>query len=190
MYFRICFRTSTTCHPSEGLKLLFWSLSYQPPMHRVGHWSRQLGCAFSQSCATCRDTDTLQAALRRQQDKAGPTGVQPRRLVLNINGDMKGLMQIAGMASQGVYNCLFCKHQKNGTSVAGIPCLRHPPEGPWTAAHIARPLEVRDPPPRAGTDDMALRAAAYQRDVAAATSTAKLSSGHVVRLPVCGTFWS
>ena len=136
--------------------------------------------------------DTLQAALRRQQAIRGGLDrrVQPRRLVLNINGDMKGLMQIAGMASQGVYNCLFCKHQKNGTSVAGIPCLRHPPEGPWTAAHIARPLEVRDPPPRAGTDDMALRAAAYQRDVAAATSTAKLSSGHVVRLPVCGTFWS
>ena len=145
--------------------------------HRVGHWVRQPRCAFSQSCAECRDTDTLQAALRRQRELAGTTAVQPRRMVASINGDMKGLMQIASMSSQGVYNCLFCLHQKNATSVAGIPCLRHPPEGPWTAAHLARPPEVRDPPPRAGTDDMAARAAAYQRDAAASTAATKLSSG-------------
>jgi hypothetical protein len=146
-------------------------------MHSVGKWERQKGCTFSQSCGECRDTDTLQGALRRQREAAGSMGVKKRRLVLSVNGDMKGLFQIAGMSAQGVFNCIFCLHQKNGTSVAGIPCLRHPPEGPWTTAHLARDLEVRDPPPRAGTDDMALRAAAYQRDAAAHKAAAKLSSG-------------
>ena len=97
---------------------------------------------------------------------------------MSINGDMKGLMQIAGMAGPGgVFNCLFCLCQKNGTNVAGIPCLRHPPEGPWTAAHLARSLEVRDPPARGSTDEMAKLAADYQRDAAAPGAPKDLSSG-------------
>ena len=147
-------------------------------MHRVGHWSRQVGCAFSASCTQCRATDTRQAALHRQEDAAGSRAEQPRRIVPNINGDMKGLMQILGLAGPaGVYNCMFCLAHKNQTNVKGIPCLRHPPEGPWTAAHLARPVEVRDPPARGGTDEIAERAAAFQRDAAAPGAKKDLSSG-------------
>ena len=116
-------------HVQNTCLLLVWSQAVPPPMHRSGHWLRQKDCSFLQSCADCRSTQTLRGALRKQREAAGSTAVQPRRLVLSINGDMKRLMQIAGMASQGVYNCLFCSHQKNATSVAGIPCLRHPTAG-------------------------------------------------------------
>ena len=60
----------------------------------------------------------------------------PRRIVVSFSGDMKGLLQISGLAGpSGTYFCLVCLAYKNKTSVAGIPCLRHPPEGAWTAAH-------------------------------------------------------
>ena len=89
---------------------------------------------------------------------------------------MKGLMQILGLAGPaGTYNCIFCLAHKNQTSVAGLPCLRYPPE-PWASKreHLDRPLQVRDPPLRGSTEDIAARAAAYQRDAAAKKD---LSSG-------------
>ena len=54
---------------------------------RPGHWCRQLGCAFSQSCTQCRVYDTQQAALRRQEEAAGSRAARDRRIVLNFNGD-------------------------------------------------------------------------------------------------------
>lgn len=135
---------------------------------RVGHWCRQPNCAFSQVCSECRVHDTQQAALRRQRDAAGDISEQPRRLVMSINGDMKGLMTLAGHAGpNATYNCLFCMSRNNQTNVAGLPCLRHPPE-PWASspAFLDRPLEVRDPPPRGGTDKMKQLAAEYIRDAA------------------------
>jgi hypothetical protein len=146
-------------------------------MARVGHWSRQAGCAFSQSCSECRSGDTQSDALKRQTTAAaGSIDSKARRICASFNGDMKGLMQILGLAGPaGTYNCIFCLAHKNQTSVAGLPCLRYPPE-PWASKreHLDRPLQVRDPPLRGSTEDIAARAAAYQRDAAAKKD---LSSG-------------
>ena len=121
--------------------------------------------------------DTQPDALKRQTTAAaGSIDSKARRICASFNGDMKGLMQILGLAGPaGTYNCIFCLAHKNQTSVAGLPCLRYPPE-PWASKreHLDRPLQVRDPPLRGSTEDIAARAAAYQRDAAAKKD---LSSG-------------
>ena len=109
-----------------------------------------MGCCFSQVCFECNSNDTQQAALRRQQAAAGALarGEHQRRIVVSFTGDMKGLMQIAGNAGAGgSYNCLFCLHRNNRTSVAGLPALRHPPE-PWASSAAVKLLVealVEDP---------------------------------------------
>ena len=115
-------------------------------MHRIGHWLRQRGCVYSQVCADCRATDTQQDALQRQTVAAGPAHAQPRRMVVSFNGDMKGLMQILRLAgANGTYNCMFCLAHANQTNVAGLPCLRHPPDA-WKASPLFynRPAEAID----------------------------------------------
>ena len=92
-----------------------------------GKWLRQASCAFSQVCAACRTHDTQQSALRRQADAAGSTSERPRRIVVSFNGDMKGLLQIAGHAGpNATHNCLFCLAHKNQTNIArgrSVACL-------------------------------------------------------------------
>ena len=91
------------------------------------------------------------------------------------SSDMKGLMQILGLAGpSATYPCMLCYARLNQTFVAGVSHLADLPE-PWRSKDM-RAVEVVKPPPREGTKEMAEYARQYAETQAAEGAPQNLSS--------------
>ena len=135
-----------------------------------GKWSSPaVSEAYSPLCPTCASSDDspLNAIKRQCVAAGGASCFKPRwsLLVGSLGGDMKGLMQILGLAgSAGTYFCMFCMGTLNETLMAGVPHLRTLPE-PW-ASNDTRAADVISPPMRPSTVELARQAALYAAAVA------------------------
>ena len=144
-----------------------------------GHWTRVRWCTHSECCPKCAESsDTAELALRRQHAAAGgarAAAEAPRRLVVTIAGDIKGIETLAGQAgASATFNCVICEARLHQTYVAGVPHLRVLPE-PWASKDTRAP-EIIDPPMRGGTAEMAEHARQYAAAAAAPGAAKDLSS--------------
>ena len=140
------------------------------PPQTPGKWSAPaVSGAYSPLCPTCVESDDSPLlAIKRQCVAAGGKDCYTPRWSLavgSLGGDIKGLMQILGLAgSAGTYFCMFCMGTINGTLMAGVPHLRTLPE-PW-ASTDTRAADGIAHPMRPSTSEMAAQAALYAVAVA------------------------
>ena len=141
------------------------------PPQTPGKWSSPaVSDAYSPLCPVCKESDDspLHAIKRQCLAAGGESCYKPRwsLAVGSVGGDIKGLMQILGLAgSAGTYFCMFCLGTLNETLMAGIPHLRTLPE-PWASAD-SRGVDVIAPPMRPSTSEMARQAELYKAAVEA-----------------------
>ena len=135
------------------------------PPQTPGKWrAASSSNCYSPLCPSCvASDDTPLLAIKRQCKAAGDDECYKPRWSLavgSVGGDIKGLMQILGLAgSAGTYFCMFCMGLLNQTLVAGVPHLRTLPE-PW-ASTDTRAADVVSPPLRPSTMEMARQAELY-----------------------------
>ena len=141
------------------------------PPQTPGKWSAPAtSLAYSPLCPTCVDSDDSPLlAIKRQCVAAGAASCYKPRWALavgSLGGDIKGLMQILGLAgSAGTYFCMFCMGTLNETLMAGVPHLRTLPE-PWASSDNRDPAIIA-PAMRPDTEEMAKQAALYEVALAA-----------------------